>query len=305
MIKLEKNEGGPVDISIVIRTLNESKYLGECLRAIAMQKIEDMRVEVVVIDSGSTDSTLHIAKRSGARITSINRADFTFGRSLNRGCTFARGRFLVLLSGHCIPLGQHWLSDLLAPLRDGKAVYSYGGQVGRDGITKFSERQLFSKYFPPEDRIPQEGFFCNNANSALLRSIWEKNPFDENVTGLEDMALAKKLISQGLKIAYVGTAAVEHIHEETWHKVRMRFEREAIALQGIMPDVHVGFLDFIRYSAIGIFSDWKLAIKNRVFFREAMGIVAFRSCQFWGAYRGGSMTRELSRSRKESYFYPY
>lgn len=304
MINLEKTDDEHVNISIVIRTLNEGKYLSECLEAIAAQKIEDMRVEVVVIDSGSTDNTLKIAKRSGARVTHIDKSEFTFGRSLNRGCVFARGEILVFLSGHCIPTGPYWLRDLIAPLVDGRAVYTYGRQIGRDGVTKFSEQQLFSKYFPPENRIPQDGFFCNNANSALLRSVWEEAPFDENITGLEDIALAKNLVGQGLKIAYVGTAVVEHLHEETWHKVRLRFEREAIALQGIMPDVHVSFGDFIRYSAIGIFSDWRLAFRTGLFCREALGIIAFRSCQFWGAYRGNSQFRELSRSRKEEYFYP-
>lgn len=301
----EKYPKAPVDISIVIRTLNEGKFLGECLASIAAQQIGEMRIEVVVIDSGSTDQTVQIAEARGARLTDIQKSEFTFGRSLNRGCAFAHGRFLVLLSGHCVPVGQHWLAELIAPLRDGTAVYSYGRQVGRDGVTKFSEKQHFTRYFPPESRIPQEGFFCNNANSALLRSAWEEAQFDETITGLEDMALAKLFVAQGHKIAYVGTAAVEHLHDETWHKVRVRFEREAIALQSIMPDVHMSFIDFLRYTASGILIDWRLAISQGVFCREALGVVAFRSCQFWGAYRGNAITRELSRSRKEAYFYPH
>jgi glycosyltransferase involved in cell wall biosynthesis len=293
-----------VSISIVIRTLNEGKYLGECLSAIASQEIESMSIEVVIVDSGSTDETLEIAKAHGTRITHIKKSEFTFGRSLNRGCAFATGDILVLLSGHCIPVGPRWLADLVAPLREGIAVYSYGGQIGRQGVTKFSEHQLFAKYFPPENRVPQEGFFCNNANSALLRRAWEENPFDETITGLEDMALAKTLVARGEKIAYVGTAPVEHLHEESWKKVRIRFEREAIALQGIMPDVHVSFGDFLRYTVSGILTDWGQALNQGCLGREFASIVAFRTCQFWGAWRGNAATREISRARKEQYFYP-
>lgn len=292
------------DISVVIRTLDEGTHLDECLSAVSEQDLDDLSLEVVVIDSGSTDATLEIAKRHGARITHIQKSEFTFGRSLNQGCAFAKGEFLVLLSGHCIPVGRDWLTRLLAPLRTGIAVYSYGGQIGREGVTKFSERQHFAKYFPSENRIPQDGFFCNNANSAILRRTWESHHFDETITGLEDMALARTLVTHGEKIAYVGTAAVEHIHEETWHKVRIRFEREAIALQSIMPDVHLRFSDFLRYTVSGVLTDWGLALQCRCFHREAWGIVAFRTCQFWGAYRGNAATRELSQRRKEAYFYP-
>lgn len=293
-----------VDISVVIRTLNEATYLRACLQAIAAQDTGDLTLEVVVIDSGSTDGTREIAEAHGARLTSIDKTEFTFGRSLNRGCAFAQGEILVLLSGHCIPVGADWLTQLIAPLQTGQAVYSYGGQIGRAGVTKFSEHQLFAKYFPPEDRIPQDGFFCNNANSAILRAVWKAHPFDETITGLEDMALAKRLVAQGAKIAYIGTAQVEHLHTETWRKVRLRFEREAIALQDIMPDVHVRFGDFLRYTASGILTDWGLALSQGAFAREVWGIVAFRTCQFWGAYRGNAATREMAYSRKEAYFYP-
>jgi len=291
-------------VSIIIRTLNEARYLGACLDAIAVQDVEDFRVEVVVIDSGSTDATLAIAAQHGARITHISKSEFTFGRSLNRGCAFATGDILVLLSGHCIPVGRDWLARLIAPLRDGRAIYSYGRQIGRAGVTRFSEDRLFEKYFPACDRIPQEGFFCNNANSALPRDVWQAHPFDETITGLEDMALAKTLVAKGGQVAYVATAPVEHLHEESWRKVRIRFEREAIALQDIMPDVHVRLTDFLRYSASGIWMDWVSAMRKRCFLREAAGIVAFRTCQFWGAWRGNATTREVSRARKEDYFYP-
>ena len=80
-------------ISVIIRALNEEKYLGELLSAVARQKTGSLGVETVLVDSGSTDRTQEIAKSHGTRITTISKEDFSFGRSLNIGCDFARGKF--------------------------------------------------------------------------------------------------------------------------------------------------------------------------------------------------------------------
>lgn len=293
-----------MDASIVIRTYNEGKWLGEALKAVAAQDAAPYSFEVVIVDSGSTDDTLKIAQAHGCRITHIKKSDFTFGRSLNIGCEAAQGRFLVFISGHCIPVGTRWLHDLVKPLDDGRCAYVYGRQQGKPGLTKFSEEQLFRKYFPECSDIPQEGFFCNNANSAILKSVWETRPFDETVTGLEDMVLAKQLVSEGLKIGYVAEAPVIHIHEESWSKVKTRYEREAVALQDIMPEVHVGFGDFTRYILAGVFHDLGEALTRRVFWKEAGGIILFRFNQYWGSYQGNNNYRKLSQDRKDRYFYP-
>lgn len=82
--------------SIVIRTLNEGRYLDEVLKAIVSQNYPAPCREVVVVDSGSTDETLAIVERHGCKIVHIRREDFSFGRSLNVGCDAARGSFLFL-----------------------------------------------------------------------------------------------------------------------------------------------------------------------------------------------------------------
>ena len=144
-------------VSIVIRTLNEDLYLSELLESIKNQKHDDFEIETVVIDSGSSDRTIEIAQTYDARITYIEKKDFTFGRSLNMGSDFADGDILVYVSGHCVPTDRLWLTSLIKPIIDGEACYTYGRQQGRD-TTKFSERKIFEKYFPSSSKIPQEGF---------------------------------------------------------------------------------------------------------------------------------------------------
>src|SRR3546814_11478138 len=100
--------------------------------------------------------------------------------------------FRSLISGHCVPRDRHWLRALCQPIIDGLVDYSYGKQIGGPE-SRYSECRIFAKYFPDQSSLPQEGFFCNNANSAIARSAWAQYRFDEEVTGLEDMELAQRL----------------------------------------------------------------------------------------------------------------
>lgn len=289
-------------ISIVIRTYNEQRHLDEVLKAIGEQDFA-CEVEVVVVDSGSTDDSRDIAARHGCRIVRIAKEEFTFGRSLNLGCEHASGEILAFLSGHCIPARPDWLSRLVAPIADAVVDYSYGRQIG--GVnSRFSECRIFHKYFPEHSSIPQNGFFCNNANAALSRRCWVAAPFDESLTGLEDMAMAKRITESGGRIGYVAESVVYHLHDESWRAIRNRFEREAIALRSIMPQVHITYADFIRYWASSVLLDFGAALNERKLVSRAWEIVAYRYMQFRGSYCGNNEHRRLSRQMKDRYFYP-
>lgn len=294
----------PSNCSIIIRTLNESRYLEQLLGAVEQQDYGDALVEKIVVDSGSTDSTLDIANRYGCGIHRIDREVFSFGGSLNLGCANAKGDILVFISGHCVPTGRLWLKSLTEPFSDATVAVTYGRQVGGPE-TQFSEQVLFAKYFPEHAQHGQAPFFCNNANAAVRRSEWSNlGGFDEALTGLEDMHFAKRCVGRGLKVAYVPSAGVYHFHHERWRQVKRRYEREAIALQAIMPEVHVQALDAIRYFLAGVLGDWRKAIRDGSWLQHAWPIVAFRFCQYYGAWRGNHIHRKLSHRQKERYFYP-
>lgn len=295
--------GAAPSVSIIFRSLNEERWFGDALAACDAQVCDDFSKEIVLVDSGSTDRTLEIAAQHNVRVFHIKKADFTFGRSLNMGCEAATGDYLVFISAHCIPTHDRWLANLIAPLREGKADYVSGRQVGHD-VTRYSEHQVFAQYFGPVDKMPRADVFCNNANAAISKSLWEKYRFDEAVTGLEDLVLAKEIVKDGGRLGYVADAPVYHIHEETLAQVRRRYYREALTLREIFPEVHFNFGDFLRYFFVGVLHDFSEALNERKFLEAAPGIMSFRMMQYWGTYRGHNEHRVLSRAQKEQYYYP-
>jgi rhamnosyltransferase len=290
-------------VSVIIRTFNEEQYLQELLGAIGVQELDELTVETIIVDSGSTDSTLQIAHKFDCHITHIDQSEFTFGRSLNIGCDSSHGEFLVFVSGHCVPCDVNWLTNLVSPLAERKADYVYGRQVARD-TTKFSESELFQRYFPAESRIPQAGYFCNNANAAVTRDMWLKHKFNEELTGLEDLQLAKDVGGGGGRVGYVAEAPVFHIHDETWGRVKIRYEREAVALQQIEPRLHFTILDFFGFTVVGVWNDAAAALAKGQFFSVIRSIVMFRLMQYGGTYAGHREHLKVSAEMKREYFYP-
>lgn len=288
-------------VSIVVRAYNEERHIEKLLLGIRGQrkKVD----EIVLVDSGSTDSTVDIGRRYGCKIVSIHPHEFTFGSALNRGCAAASGDICVFVSAHVFPLYGDWLESLVVPLEDQRYVLAYGRQLGGH-INKFSEHQIFARWFPAQSASPQKTYFCNNANAAIRRSIWEAIPYDESLTGLEDLAWAKTAQSRGGWIAYMADAEVVHLHDETWEQVQNRYRREAIAMRAI--DEHARFtrFDFARLLWHNVLSDAKVAIKQSVFRREAASIIKFRYNQLLGTWRGYNGPPDVSAELKARFYYP-
>lgn len=289
--------------SVIIRAYNESRHLPDLLDSLNRQSIPRKDFEVIVVDSGSTDATPQIARDGNCRLLTILKKDFSFGRSLNIGCEASIGRQLIFISAHCLPVDEYWFQNLIDPLEKGQASLTYGRQIGGKN-SKFSECNLFERYFPPRHEEPAYSFFCNNANAAMPRELWTQYRFNEVLTGLEDMHMAKRLHNDNHKIQYVPQACVYHFHNETWPQVRRRYEREALALHQIVPEIEISRMDALRYFLAGVFLDWSKAVGDKCFLQKAGEIIAFRFCQYYGTWRGNHIHKKLTRQAKERYFYP-
>ena len=287
--------------SIVVRAFNEEKHIGKLLSGIMHQT--EKRVEIILVDSGSTDATIEIASRFPVRIVQINPQDFTFGYSLNKGIAVARGEFIVIASAHVYPVYPDWLEQLLKPFANQKVALTYGKQRG-NAESKFPEHQIFARWFPDEGIKNQRHPFCNNANAAIRRALWEKHPYDENLTGLEDIEWANWAIKNGYMISYVAEAEIIHVHNETPHAVYNRYRREAMAFKQIFPEEKFGIWDFTRLFISNVVNDMVHASRLGVFTKHFNEILWFRFMQFWGTYQGYKQTGLVNETLRKTFYYP-
>ncbi|MBK8428169.1 MAG: glycosyltransferase family 2 protein [Lewinellaceae bacterium] len=286
--------------SLIIRAYNEDKHIGRLLEGIKQQTVKD--VDVILVDSGSTDSTVSIAESYGARVVRIPSAEFTFGRSLNYGIKAAKREFIVMASAHVYPVYPDWLETLLRPFQDEGVALIYGKQRGYEG-SKYSEHQIFHQWYPDASNLDQATAFCNNANAAIRKSLWEKNAYDETLTGLEDLAWAKWAKGQGHKIAYAAEAEIIHIHNETPRGVYNRYRREAMALRRIYPESNFNFYDFLRLTITNILSDLWHAAREGVLLKNISSIFWFRYMQFHGTRMGHRETSLITPQLRETFYY--
>ena len=289
-----------MNCSIVIRAYNEEKHIGRLLEGIRQQTIKD--VEIILVDSGSSDGTVRIAESFAARIVRIPSAEFTFGRSLNLGIRAATREQIAIASAHVYPMYPDWLESLLRPLEDHTIALAYGKQRG-PARAKFSEQQIYHQWYPDAGKPRQETAFCNNANAAIRRSLWEKNPYDETLTGLEDLAWAKWAKEQGYDITYVAEAEIIHIHDETPQGVFNRYRREAMAFKKIYPEAHFNVYDSVRLASMNILSDLWHAARERVLWKNMKSIFWFRLMQFHGTRMGYRESGLLTPQLRETFYY--
>jgi len=194
-------------ISIVVRTKNEERWIGSCLEAIGRQTRTDW--EVVLVDNKSTDATVAKALQYGVTLVSIDA--FKPGAAINRGIEAATGDIIVCLSGHCIPVNEHWLANLVAGLDDDTVAGVYGRQEPLAFTPDLDKRDLLIT-FGLDPRVQIKDSFFHNANSAFRKSTWLRFPFDEEVANIEDRIWASQVQSAGMKILYEPSASVYHHH---------------------------------------------------------------------------------------------
>jgi rhamnosyltransferase len=290
-----------MSLSIVIRAFNEEKHIGRLLYGISQQSYPNP--EVILVDSGSTDGTLSIASQYPVKIVHITPENFTFGRSLNTGISAASGDLVVITSAHCYPVYPDWIEKLTRPLTNQHIAMSYGKQRGGE-TNHFSEHQFFRKYFPNHSVTQQAHPYSHNANAAIRRKLWEIHTYDENLTGLEDLAWSSWAMESGYEIAYVAEAEVIHLHEETYQQVFNRYQREAIALKQILPKSTFLFGQFMRSLLESVILDLIQARRNQVLIKNMGSILKFRLMQYWGTYRGYHFAGKIDAQLHQGFYYP-
>ncbi len=216
-----------MNTSIIIRAKNEEESIGEVLGSIFSQKC-DGAFEVVLVDSGSKDRTLDIARSFPVRIVAIPPERFTFGYALNYGIRSTSADIICCLSAHCTPCHDRWFDALTGPVRSGEAQATYGRQVPVSGRNPFEELFLlrrFPEYGAPDGRVP-----FSNANCAFLKSMWDEVKFDEEIPSWEDY-LWYRLTCERYVFRYAPDAPVHHSHPFSLRRIAATAYRDGRAFR--------------------------------------------------------------------------
>lgn len=196
-------------VSIIIRALNEEKWISSCLSGVFRQDFTDF--EVILIDNCSTDQTVEKAGSFPVeKIITIE--DFLPGKALNLGISHSEGEYIVCLSAHCIPVNSVWLGTLLKTI---EREYDIAGVYGRQEPMAFTsdvDKRDLINIFGLDRKIQKKDPFFHNANSMIRRDIWEKFPFSDTASNIEDRLWAKEVLAGGYRIIYEPEASVYHYH---------------------------------------------------------------------------------------------
>jgi rhamnosyltransferase len=211
-----------IETSILIPTKNGADDLGACLEAIYSQK-GVKPFEVIVVDSGSSDATLEIARRYPVRLEQIPSEAFHHARTRNYLASLAKGDFLVFLSQDAIPAVETWLGAMVSNFSDPSVAAVYGRQRPKPDAT-FERQDVLDALYGDEKIVKDPSnraglsyrhYHFSSANSAIRRDVWRTTRFPEELRVFEDMGIAKRILDGGWKIVYDPGASVYHSHEHT------------------------------------------------------------------------------------------
>ncbi|MDH6235940.1 glycosyltransferase family 2 protein [Cryobacterium sp. CG_9.6] len=237
-------------VTVAILTYNGETYLEQILREVSAQVIAGV-IEVLVIDSGSTDSTLDIVGRFPHVILhEIPNSEFGHGKTRNLAASLGTGEFIAFLTHDAIPVSREWLRELLAPFAlDESIVAVMGKQIPRRGcfpLLKYEIEGVFAglgpdfgtSIFYKDQFVQSEGVlnavsFYSDVNSAARRDFLTRTLPYRDVRYAEDQLFGKDLIEAGFKKAYAGRAAVEHSNDLTLDEYRRRIFDETVGLRQI------------------------------------------------------------------------
>jgi glycosyltransferase involved in cell wall biosynthesis/SAM-dependent methyltransferase len=218
-------------VTVAVPVLNGAAYLDEVLTAVRTQRV-DREVELLIVDSGSTDSSLEIARRHEARIHELPKSEFSHGGTRNLIMELARGEHVAFLTQDATPVGDGWLAALLEGFDAAANVGAvFGPHDVRPGASHVLEAEMerhFANWGDGRaisvqrlDRSPAgiaayraepwRYTFLSSVNLALARAVWQQVPF-RDVPYAEDQLLGRELIEAGYATVFQPRARVLHSH---------------------------------------------------------------------------------------------
>jgi rhamnosyltransferase len=255
--------------SIVVLTANAGPTFGALLEKLREQEA-GFDYEILVIDSGSTDGTVALSRRYGARVHRIPPDEFDHGGTRNLALALSDAEYLAFVVQDAVPLSEHWLAAMVENLdADERVAGVYGRQVpnpdsspltralvngwptaGRERREQYAGPTTRYDALAPAERRSLASF--DNVSSCVRRSVLEEMPFERTVFG-EDLRWGKRVVEAGYKLVYEPRSAVFHSHERgTLYDLRRHYVEGCLLLDlfGLTstPSLALLFLNALRSS---------------------------------------------------------
>lgn len=218
------------NFSILIPTLNAGALWPDVLKSVDRQILKPGRK--IIIDSGSTDTTVEQALEHGFEVYHIDKNDFNHGRVRQQLANMATNtEVLVFLTQDAIVAENNSIDNLVMAFSDPGVGLAYGRQLPHQNASVVeAHARLFnypaqSQVRSGEDkaRLGFKVFFCSNSFSAYRSTaLADVGGFPSDSIMGEDAIVAAKMLMKGLKIAYVAEATVHHSHSYT---IKAEFKR--------------------------------------------------------------------------------
>jgi rhamnosyltransferase len=209
--------------SVIIRTKDSARTLG---RVLSLLRAQTVPAEIIIVDSGSTDATLAMARESADRIIEIDAERFSFGYALNVGAAAARAPIHFALSSHAFPPDSRWIEHSLA-MYDRPDVAATNGSTARPGSND-TLRTTFYQTLTDATRYPLWGF--SNTGGSWRADVWAGLHFDEQMTASEDKEWGFRVLASGWTIAYDPKLVIGDKHRrhnglrDLYRRTRREFE---------------------------------------------------------------------------------
>jgi rhamnosyltransferase len=195
----------------------------------ALQSQNCKPMQVVVVDSGSTDGSLELSQQSGFTILKTSAQDFNHGATrqwaLNQGFLNPEpsppSDFIVFLTQDAILASSNALAELLQAFQDPQVAAAYGRQLPNPEA-HWLEAHTRSFNYPDGSRTVQlqdkaslgiKACFLSNSFAAYrLQALMAQGGFPAHLPLGEDTFTAAKLLLSGQSLRYQASAAVYHSH---------------------------------------------------------------------------------------------
>jgi O-antigen/teichoic acid export membrane protein/glycosyltransferase involved in cell wall biosynthesis len=216
-IEPEPAEGEPVELSVVIPARNAAGVIGDQLESLARQRF-DRPWEVVVVDNGSTDGTIDVARSFAGRlrlrvVDASNRPGIGYAR--NRGVEAARGRLIAFCDADDA-VSDRWLEAVARGLGRYGAVATprdhdlLNADWVRDSRDPPTPNGYHENWYPPY--LPHTG----TGGMGIRRELHEAiGGFDESLSSCEDNDYCFRLQLDGVELGTVEGAVYHYRFKDT------------------------------------------------------------------------------------------